>query len=103
MQQPANIFRNRAADFNDQPSARPQDRTRLRDQPRDHLSALRSGKHGVARLELAHLKLHTVRLRFANIRRIRNDEVERSFQSMKQIGLMELNPPLELMPRSVGP
>src|SRR5437870_8267919 len=63
----SNLFRDRAADFHHQPSARLQHFTGLRYQALDDLQSLRPREYCIPRLELADFELDMFFLRFAHI------------------------------------
>ena len=65
-----------SADFQNQPSSGTQSCVSLRKQPRDHLDSRRSGKNSIARLKFPNFQLNLIFLRFADVRRIGDDEVQ---------------------------
>jgi hypothetical protein len=94
---------NRSADFQDEPSAGSQCCMSLRKQASDDLGPDSTGKHGVARLKFADLQLNLILLRFANIRRVGDNEVQAGqIESVEQVRWMEVDSFLELMAGGVG-
>jgi hypothetical protein len=68
------------------------------DQVLDDFEASWSGEDGGAGLEFADFELHLVFLGFADVGRIRDDEVEGcSFQAVQQVGVMEEETAFELV------
>ena len=69
----------------------------LRKQPLDHLDSNRSGKNSVARLEFPNFQLNLIFLRFADIRRVGDHEVQVvEVESLEQIPLTKVNSLLQL-------
>jgi len=74
----------------------------LRDELPHSVEPFRPTEHRDVRFELSHFELYLLRLAFAHIRRIRDDEVEiRTLEASKQIVLLEAHP-IQLQSRSIG-
>src|SRR5580658_1570084 len=92
-----------SADLDDQPAAGPQSGARLRNQAFDHFQTGWPGENCIARFEFADLELHFVCLRFANVGRVGYHKIETAgIESVQQIGLVKMNPALELVACGVG-
>ena len=76
---------------------------RLRNQTLDHFQSSGSSEDRVARLILADFELYLIFLRYANVGRIGNHEIERAgIESLQQVSFMEVHAVLELMAGRVG-
>src|SRR5215469_4238418 len=92
VQQSANAFPDRLADFHREIAAGLEGGAGGRDEILDDLEPGRSCKDGRAWLKFADLELNRVLLRFADIGWVRDHEVERlQRESAKQIGIVKVN------------
>ena len=76
---------------------------RLRNEALDYCETGRTGKDSVTRLELADFQLNGILFRLANVRWIRNDEVNRlGGESVQQISFVKFDARGEFKARCVG-
>src|SRR5437763_11960424 len=94
---------NGAADFHHQPAPWFQDFVSLGNEALDHFGSLMSGEHGVARLEFADIELYGVFFRFADVRRVGDDEVERVWaEAGEEVSFMKSNSEFKFKAGSIG-